>query len=130
MTAMKVAQIENFEKLVIQLNGAYEEIAVLSKKSPNEALNTFKLRLVNTLLGQSNQLLGSSHRPFSDFALFEEDDVPTNSDVVLILSQYLEALERLKLDNVDRVDGDWVWKASDNRKPYDRIKTVAPKRRF
>ncbi|MEH2124811.1 hypothetical protein [Nostoc sp.] len=40
---MKRKDVDEFEKLSGQLQGIYEEISVLSKKSPNNAVNKFKL---------------------------------------------------------------------------------------
>ena len=55
---MNVKDVDKFEKLWSQLSGTYEEITLLSKKSPNDALNKFKLKFVNKLIAQSNDFLG------------------------------------------------------------------------
>jgi len=89
---MKRVDVDKFEKLDGQLQSTYDEISLLSKKKPNDAVNKFKLKFVNTLLEQANDFLGQIYRPFSDFALFSEDDVPQNSDVAFILSQYMQCL--------------------------------------
>lgn len=47
---MKKEDVERFEKVTGQLDGVYEEITSLSKKSPNDGVNKFKLRLVNKVL--------------------------------------------------------------------------------
>ena len=72
--------VDTFEKLSVQLLGVYEEISLLSKKSPNDALNKFKLKFINKLLNQSNSFLTDKYKPFDDFELFEEEDMPQNSD--------------------------------------------------
>jgi hypothetical protein len=51
---MNREQIESFEKLHNQLFGMYEEISLLSKKNPNDAINKFKLKYINKLLIDSN----------------------------------------------------------------------------
>ena len=38
-----------------------------------------------------------------DFEKFQEDDIPFNSDVVLIVSQYIKCLEKYKFDNISEV---------------------------
>ncbi len=76
------------------------EISILSKKSQNDVLNTFKLKLVNQVLSQSNQVLGKDYRPFSDFEKFKEEDIPSNSDVALVLSQYLNCMESFREKNI------------------------------
>ena len=65
---MNRGQLDVFEKLVGQIQSIYEELSVLSKKSPNDAVNKFKLTFVNTMLAESNQLLGDKYRPLADFA--------------------------------------------------------------
>ena len=46
---MKKQEIDTFEKLSGQLIGIYEEISLLSKKSPNDAVNKFKLKFINKI---------------------------------------------------------------------------------
>lgn len=131
---MKRVDVDKFEKLDAQLQGTYDEISLLSKKKPNDAVNKFKLKFVNTLLEQANDFLGKEYRPFSDFELFNEDDVPQNSDVAFILSQYLQCLDKFRVDNVIMRHGQWCWalKAEKGEKGDERgfiyIKTFSPKR--
>jgi hypothetical protein len=49
--------VESLEKLIEQLQGLHVEITQLVKKSPNDALNLFKLRLVNKVLARANNIL-------------------------------------------------------------------------
>ncbi|MEH2153876.1 hypothetical protein [Nostoc sp.] len=131
---MKRKDVDEFEKLSGQLQGIYEEISVLSKKSPNDAINKFKLNFINQLLNSSNEFLEDKYRPFKEFSEFDTDDVPQNSDVVFILSQYLQCFEKLRADNVQLRSGGWCWvvDAPENEigdesgKIY--IKTTRPKR--
>lgn len=126
--------VDTFEKLSVQLLGVYEEISLLSKKSPNDALNKFKLKFINKLLTQSNEFLSDKYKPFVDFELFEEDDMPQNSDIVFILSQYLQCFEKLRADNVVIQLRTWYWRVkSDNPKEGDSqgnvlIRTTKPKK--
>lgn len=131
---MKREQVDGFEKLVGQLMSLYEELAVLSKKNPNDAINEFKLKFTNILLAQANQYLGDKYIPFDDFEVFDEDDVPRLSDVVFILSQYLQCFEKFRADNVQRDAGGWYWRVDPQRGEETsrdgtvHIRTVAPKR--
>ena len=81
-------QIEQFIKLLLQIDKLLKDFTDLSKKKPNDAVNKFKIQFVNKLLIQSNGTLTKKHIPFDDFTEFDEDDLPTNSDVLLIISQY------------------------------------------
>ncbi len=103
---MNKVNVDIFKKLSVQLTCAYEEISVLSKKNPNDAVNKFKLKLLNKLLEDSNNLLTDKYKPFDDFNIFDEDDMPQNSDIVFILSQYMKSFNKYKSDNTDR-RGNW-----------------------
>lgn len=100
-------EIDVFEKLYGQIDGLHQEIGTLSKKSPSDAVNPFKLKMINKVLVRANVTLGDKYKPFDDFDSFEEDDVPTNSDVTLILSQYYECMEKMRSDNINQY-GFWL----------------------
>lgn len=97
---MKDKDIDVFEKTINQLEGLHIEISILSKKFQNDALNIFKLKLVNQVLLESNQIIGKEYKPFSDFEKFNEEDLPSNSDVALVLSQYLNCMESFREKNI------------------------------
>jgi hypothetical protein len=123
---MTKQEVDNFEKLQAQLESLYNEISSLSKKSQNDALNKFKLKFVNKILSDSNELLGVNYKPFPDFDLFDENEMPTNSDVAMMLMQYLSCLEKLRADNVKQDSiGRWYWIIDGI---HSDIKTVMPKK--
>lgn len=130
---MDTQDVDRFEKLAGQVNGLYEEMSLLSKKSPNDAVNKFKLKFINRQLADCNEFLSSRYRPFNDFEQFSEDDVPQNSDVVFILSQYMQCLEKLRADNVIVRNGAWYWrvqgKNGDNvdEGGFAHVRTTRPK---
>ena len=97
---MNTINIDEFKKILNQLEGLHEEISTLSRKSYTDALNNFKLKLVNQVLKRTNELLGKDYKPFDDFTEFIEDDLPTNSDVTLVLSQYINCMESLREENI------------------------------
>jgi hypothetical protein len=131
---MNKAEVDKFEKLSGQLISIYEEMSLLSKKNPNDAVNKFKLKFVNKLIEESNIFLDSKYRPFEDFDSFDEDDIPQTSDVVFILSQYLQCFEKLRSDNVIFEHGSWFWRVmGDENDKVDqdgmiKIRTVKPKK--
>ena len=131
---MKRTDVDTFEKLAGQLLSTYDEIALLSKKSPNDAVNKFKLKFINSLLTQSTAFLGDEYKPFDDFTEFDVDELPQNSDVVFILSQYLQCFEKLKADNVIPRHGTWHWSVEADKdetgddKGFVYIRTIRPKR--
>lgn len=131
---MNKSDVDIFEKLSGQLLSVYEELSLLSKKSPNDAVNKFKLKFVNKLINDGNVYLGEKYRPFDDFDNFDEDDVPQNSDIVFILSQYIQCFEKMRSDNVVQVMGSWYWHVegeegdSTDENGMIKIKTVKPKK--
>jgi hypothetical protein len=122
---MTKQEVDNFEKLQAQLEGLHNEISALSKKSQNDALNKFKLKFVNKIISDSNELLGKNYKPFSDFETFEENYMPTNSDVAMMLTQYLSCFEKLRADNVKQERMSWFWMIDGKQSD---IKTVMPKK--
>lgn len=130
---MNTSDVDRFEKLVGQVLGLYEEMSILSKKSPNDAVNKFKLKFINRQLGESNELLAERYRPFDEFEIFSEDDMPQNSDVVFILSQYLQCMEKLRGDHVVIRNGLWYWRVEGgegdkvDEHGYTLIRSTKPK---
>ena len=101
--------IPEFEKLEQQLHSFLQEISALSAKKPNDPLNKFKLKFINSTLDALNRLL-TTDRPFPDFDHFNPDDLPSNSDVVVILSQYAAATHRFRVDNTGKnASHKWCW---------------------
>jgi hypothetical protein len=110
---MNVKDIETFEKNQLRLAGTYHEVKALSNKRPDDAINLFKLQLINQMLVEANTILKEKSIPFKDFRKFNEIDLPTNSDVVFVLSGYLSAFEKVRLENITEESyGEWYWKAN------------------
>ena len=106
-------EVERLEKLIGQLQGLHSEITVLAKKSPSDAVNAFKLSLINRVLEAGNEVLGPNYLPFADFEAFDPDDLPSTSDVALVLAQYIEETERFRSDNVRWWQAKWVYIIND-----------------
>ena len=130
---MRRNDVDKFEKIAGQLLSVYEEIALLSKKNPNDALNKFKLKHINNHIADSNAFLSEKYRPLADFEQFEEDDVPQNSDVVFVVAQYIQAFEKLRADNVVFKNGGWSWRVEPEpgeqvpAEGFFLIRTIKPK---
>ena len=92
--------IETLEKTRGQLQAVHREISILSKKSPSDAVNVFKLGMINSVIAVANKLLGESYRPVAGFEQFDEDVVPSTSDVTFVVAQYLEEIGRFRTDHV------------------------------
>jgi hypothetical protein len=122
---MKVSEVKELEKIMGQMEGLHKELGALARKSPNDGLNRFKLSLVNSALDQATKLLGAEYIPVTGFTQFNPDDLPTNSDVTLVVSQYLEELERKRADNIKRDAGLWIYNIEGS---LEKIRTAPPKK--
>jgi len=115
-------EVQDFERLEQQLHSMLTETSELSKKRPNDGLNKFKLKLVNALLYRVNNFLGTQ-KPFKDFESFDENDLPTNSDVVVMLSQYTAAVYQFRMENTYKRDYKWWWPLPGKQ---DDVETESP----
>ena len=97
------------EKLIGQLQGLHEEMSALAKKSPSDAVNLFKLKLLNKVLSLGNEVLGQEYKPVEGFEQFDPDDVPSTSDAAMVLSQYIQETERYRSNNTVYRDGNWQY---------------------
>ena len=122
---MNKNEVENFIKIQSQMEEMHNEISILSKKSQNDALNEFKLSFVNNLLEEANGILNEKFKPFKDFKGFDKEKLPTNSDVVMVLSQYLTCLENMRVDNIQGDYDEWHWIID---KKESGIRTRKPKK--
>lgn len=120
---MKRKDVDELEKLIGQLSSIHTEISALSKKSPNDAVNSFKIKFINTTIVNCNKLLGKKYKPLDEFDVFDIDDVPSNSDVTFIVAQYAEALEKLRADNIQNSYGTWYYVLEDSE---ENIQTARP----
>jgi hypothetical protein len=88
-------KIKKFEMLFPMVNSDLTEIRELSKKKQDEPLNKFKVKTINKKLGQVKEVL--SDEPTSEFLeLLDDLTLPSNSDAVLMISQFIQAMEQFK----------------------------------
>jgi hypothetical protein len=88
-------KIMMFEMLYPMLSSDISEIRELSKKKQDEPLNKFKVRTINKKLKQTKTIL-CDEPTFEFLELLDEDTLPSNSDAVLIISQFIQALKQFK----------------------------------
>jgi len=111
---LRKIDIDKFEKIVAQMQSIHQEISALVRKAPSDAVNKFKLDLINSALSQFNDFFGEMYRPFDSFNLFSDDDLPSNSDVSFVVANYLECAEKFRSDHIRKVGFDsWVWDTDD-----------------
>lgn len=88
-------EVKKFEMLYPMLDSDIAEIRELSKKKQDEPLNPFKVKIINKKLGQIKELL--RNEPSSEYLeLLDEDTLPTNSDAVLMITQFINAMGQFR----------------------------------
>jgi hypothetical protein len=88
-------QAESFDRVQPMLAALHRELSELSKKKQDGVLNALKVRHVNRLLAAVKACLGRD--PSVAFLeQLDEETLPENSDAVLILGQWLAAMEQFK----------------------------------
>jgi hypothetical protein len=82
------------------LEAAHREMTELSKKKQDGIVNALKIGVLNRLLTELGAILDKDpSRTFVDF--IDEEALPQNSDVVLLLSQWKSALQQYKAVHYD-----------------------------
>jgi hypothetical protein len=112
-------EVKKFEMLFPMLDSDIAEIRELSKKKQDEPLNPFKVKIINKKLGQIKELL--KNEPSSEYLeLLDEDSLPTNSDAVLMLTQFINSLKQFKKkyyesngSDIDVFGAKYTWKTKD-----------------
>lgn len=107
---MKAEETDLFDTLEDQIRAMYDEIGLLSKKKPDGPVNKFKLKFINDVLKKVNKLIGAKYMPLDEFNNFDDDALPTASDVVFILSQYLQSMDKFRYDNTYDMGLDRCWR--------------------
>ncbi|WP_407193463.1 hypothetical protein [Bradyrhizobium sp. STM 3566] len=121
---MTAEEVEQFRKMAAQLEALHQEATAASKKQPDKPVSKFKVELANSVLETAKQVLGTS-APTLSFERFDTDDLPSNSDVSFVVSQFVECAEKVKAQNIKRhFNGVWYW-VVDNA--TSDIVAVAPK---
>ncbi len=87
--------IEDYKLLKDMLHSQKKEFDLLSKKKADGQLNPMKIKMVNRVLEPLKDL--SQHEESHKFLdTLNEDELPTNSDIVLIISQYETAINEFR----------------------------------
>jgi len=108
-------EIDAFEKVIGQLNMLIKDFYDLSKKKPSETVNIFKLSLVNAILEKINTIIDESDKPFLSFSEFSEDELPFNSDVLVVLNQYHECSRMFAEKNIEKFSHITYWVINNER---------------
>lgn len=100
MPKLTLKEVDSYNDAYPQLKAILSTMQELSKKIPDDPVNKFKLNHANEIIRKVNKILGAKYRPFSDFEQFDvEGELPTSSDVVMMLAQYLSRMNKFESDH-------------------------------
>lgn len=85
-------QVELYNTINPLINSIFKELKDFSKKNQNDPINLTKVKMINRLLIKV-QIILENEPSINYLDLLEEDNLPSISDAVLIVSQYISALE-------------------------------------
>lgn len=80
------------------LKSAFDEVKELSKKKQDELLNLTKVKMINKLLAKAKEIL-KDEPTIGYLELLDEDELPSNSDAVLMMSQFITAMNKFHEDH-------------------------------
>jgi hypothetical protein len=86
-------QAAAYDRFVPMLEAAHREMTELSKKKQDGIVNPLKIKMINRLLTELSTVI-ENDPSYSFVDMLDEESLPQNSDVVLILSQWKAALEQ------------------------------------
>lgn len=89
-TTSKKAELH--EVVTPLLKAIYLEFKELSRKKPDATVSKDKIKIVNRLLTKCKEIL-HDELSVEYLDLLDEDNVPQTSDVVIMLSQYVAAMD-------------------------------------
>ena len=88
-------RVEQYSTIRPMLSSAVIEFKEFSKKDPKGIINKRKLSLVNGILQDAMKLL-ENEPTIKYLSLLDEDDMPSNSDVSLLLGQFVAAMSAFR----------------------------------
>lgn len=98
------AKADAWEVVKPLLDSMRDEFKELSKKRPEGALSKPKIRVVNRLLTTCREVL-QDEESLKFLDLLDVDEMPQNSDVILMLSQYVAAMDGFRGSHYDAISG-------------------------
>ena len=101
--------------------GVLSEMRELSKKKPDTTLNRKKVEIVNRVLSDLQQFL--QEEPEGKYLdLLDDEDLPQNSDAVLVMVQYEKALAAFRRRYQGRIGGEMGWVTEERLGEWRRLR--------
>lgn len=101
-------QVDKFNFLPPMLDSALIEMREFSKKKQDGIVSATKIKILNRILSDVREIV-SGEDTVNYLDPLDEQDLPQNSDAVLVLGQYRAALATFKGDHQKYVLGDLRW---------------------
>ena len=105
------SQVAKFKYLSPMLDSALSEMREFAKKKQDGIVSATKIKILNRLLGDIRGIL-ELEESVGYLDLLSEDQLPQNSDAVIVLGQYRAALNSFRDKHFHSVDykGTWITK--------------------
>ena len=115
-------QVRKFEYLSPMINSALSEMRDFAKKKQDGIVSETKIKILNRLLKDIRKIL-AAEESVGYLDPLDEEQLPQNSDAVLILGQYRAALDSFKNRHHKTVDYNPTWITKEwidaQKKDYD-----------
>lgn len=118
-------EVDNLIILIIQIEELKNDFSEFTKRKSSDPVNKFKMNLVNSLLEQVNNVISEKHKPFEEFELFNIDEIPINSDVLLILNQYLSGIRNFAYENIIYSTFNYYWTIDGKQPQYRQVDDIS-----
>ena len=99
------AEFDKFEYLSPMLDSALAEMREFSKRKHDGIVSEMKIKILNRILSDIREIL-SGEETVTYLDPLDEQDLPQNSDAVLVLGQYRAAFDSFKHGHQEI--GSWV----------------------
>ena len=102
MTEKRISKVnaKTFDDLHPQLKTTFEEMKELAKKKADAALNKYKVSLINRILSPLKEFL-KDQSSANLLDILSDVDLPSNSDAVLVMAQYVAAMKTYRGERTD-----------------------------
>lgn len=113
-------RVEKFGYLSPMLDAAVVEMREFSKRKQDGIVSATKLKILNRLLSDIRDIV-SGEETVNYFDPLDEEDLPQNSDAVLVLGQYSAALKSFKSAHNRYIWTEHVWVTKEWIEEHNRL---------
>ena len=115
------AQVAKYAYLSPMLDSALAEMREFSKKKQDGIVSEVKIKVLNRLLKEIKDVVAKEESA-AYLDLLSEDELPQNSDAVLMLGQFRAALDSFHSRRYRTVGYEWAWMTKEWLEEHDRMR--------